>query len=190
MAVAGSAGAVVVAAVLAAYSLLSGYQFSADDVSGASSGTSRVQFTGGIGGKRDQGEAISGADFIGETSGSGDVDQSWAFMPVALSCIASCPAVECVCSCDRPEPKVSDICEERGWRELFVQPAVHFSWLFCGTLCGLCGLCSARQRSIGEAAPPLSPARSNSSYHASDVSSPDRRRSEALRSLHRQGRLA
>ena len=117
------------------------------------------------------------------------------FLPVAVSCVAncpavecSCPAVECVCSCDTPEPKALDANGEPGWRELFVQPVVFFSWLGIGMLSGLCGRCSVQRSGTSGAAPP-SPLL-QLGHHAGDVSSPDRRRAEALRALPRRGRLA
>lgn len=165
------------------------------DVLGVGGGKSRVQYTGGGYGYGDTDAAASGADTIVGTSDSGDVDQSWAFLPVAVSCVAncpavecSCPAVECVCSCDTPEPKALDANGEPGWRELFVQPVVFFSWLGIGMLSGLCGRCSVQRSGTSGAAPP-SPLL-QLGHHAGDVSSPDRRRAEALRALPRRGRLA
>ena len=194
MVVAGSAGTIVAAACCVAISVLSGIRSPLDGVWGGSASAGWRQYAGGWGGKRGTEEAASGADVIGEATKSGDVDQSWAFMPVACSCVANCPAVECVCSCDTPEPKAPEehvhVYNVRGWCELFMQPAVQFSWLCIGILCGLCGRCSVRAPSSGEAALPLSPARSLSGFYAGDVPSPDRRRAEALRSLPRKGRLA
>ena len=165
-------------------------------VLGVGSGKSRVQYTGGGYGYGETDAAASGADTIVGTAVSGDVDQSWAILPVAVSCVANCPAVECncpavecMCSCDTPEPKAMDFGHMPGWRELFVQPVTLFSWLFVGILSGLCGRCSVRRPSTSGAAPPL-PLLQLSHHHAGDVSSPDRRRAEALRALPRRGRLA
>ena len=103
--------------------------------------------------------AVFGADSKQETVASGDVDHSWAFLPVGVSCVAQCPAVkcscplvECTCACDTPEPRLVQVFEHQGWQDLFVQSVVVFSWLFWVILFGLCGRCASRHSSVPLAA--------------------------------------
>ena len=165
------------------------------EVLGFGSSKYRTQYTGSGYGYGDTDAPASGADTIVGAAKSGDVDQSWAFLPVAVSCVAncpsvecSCPAVECTCACDTPEPKAWLVERVSGWRGLFVEPVVLFSWLGIGMLSGFLGRCSVQRQRTSSAAPlSLSPV---DPHHAGDMPSPSRSRSEALRALPRRGRLA
>ena len=165
------------------------------DVLGLGGSKGRIQFTGSGDGYGDTDATASGADTNVGAAKSGDVDQSWAFLPVAVSCVANCPAVECscpsvecTCTCDTPEPKAWNVEGPVGWRGLFVEPVVLFSWLGIGMLSGFLGRCSVQRQRTFSATPPS--LLQLGSHHAGDMPSPSRSRSEALRALPRRGRVA
>ena len=119
----------------------------------------------------------------------GDVDQSGAFMPVGISCHNVCPAISCVCSCDKAgSSEGQDEGRAGQFREMAGDTAIVFIWLFGSFFCGLVSRCSFGSCKREVATPPPTVLQSLS-RDVTPVSSPGRGQAAHLCAVPRRGHV-